>query len=73
MKNKLAKILVLLTVVVVFVATMALSASAVAVTGVSGVEDGHTSFVGYWNFEAGKEYILVIDTKNIVTRAKQTM
>ena len=30
-------------------------------TGVTGVEDGHTSFVGYWNFEAGKEYVLVIE------------
>ncbi len=29
--------------------------------GGSAIEDGKTSFVGYWNFEAGKEYILVIE------------
>ncbi len=29
--------------------------------GLPGVEDGHTSFVGYWNFEAGKEYILILE------------
>lgn len=29
--------------------------------GTSGKEDGHESFVGYWNFEAGKEYILVLE------------
>ena len=30
-------------------------------TGAAGVEDGKTSFVGYWNFEADKEYILVLE------------
>ena len=29
--------------------------------GSAGKEDGHESFVGYWNFEAGKEYILVLE------------
>ena len=29
--------------------------------GSSAIVDGSTSFVGYWNFEAGKEYILVIE------------
>ena len=29
--------------------------------GTSGKEDGHESFIGYWNFEAGKEYILVLE------------
>ncbi len=30
-------------------------------TGETGTEDGFTSFVGYFNFEAGKEYILVLE------------
>lgn len=30
-------------------------------TGLSGKEDGFTSFVGYYNFEAGKEYILLLE------------
>ena len=29
--------------------------------GTSGKKDGFESFVGYWNFEAGKEYILVLE------------
>ena len=29
--------------------------------GSAGKEDGFESFVGYWNFEAGKEYILVLE------------
>ena len=30
--------------------------------GSSGVTDGQTSFVGYWDFEAGKEYIVVFES-----------
>ncbi len=30
-------------------------------TGSTKVVDGATSFVGYWNFEAGKEYILILE------------
>ena len=30
-------------------------------TGSTKVVDGATSFVGYWNFEAGKEYILLLE------------
>ncbi len=30
-------------------------------TGESAIKDGSTSFVGYFNFEAGKEYILVLE------------
>ena len=29
--------------------------------GETGTVDGSTAFVGYWNFEAGKEYILVLE------------
>ena len=29
--------------------------------GSAGKEDGHESFIGYYNFEAGKEYILVLE------------
>ncbi len=30
-------------------------------TGEAVIEPGHTSFVGYYNFEAGKEYILLLE------------
>ena len=30
-------------------------------TGDTAIVDGSTSFVGYWNFEAGKEYIVVLE------------